>query len=133
MMPPYSKFGCDVFYALDLAPAPRCFESLAGVSWIWPDTEISVEALKSLCAGGVECGENGVRFDADFFMWCCPIQRVGLVYFDREVTLFESHTVTALTSWSRNIRDVSEALQRVVEREKSIRRHRSEGYENPFS
>lgn len=133
MMPPRSKFGCDIFDALEAAPAPRCFESLAGVAWTWPAVEISVERLKSLCSGGIECIENGVRFDAEFFMWCCPLQRVGVVFFDGDVTLFESDSVTALTNWAHHIRNAPTALQRVADREKINRRHREEGFENPFS
>lgn len=115
MIFPQSKKGFTLYGLIDQSPTPALHASSdCGNSWTWHSAGITRFDVFPLCVGGYECIDNGTRFDVEFFLWCCPLNLVGLVLFDKDVTLYETTTVTALSSWVRAVRYAPELLQRLV-------------------
>lgn len=123
MRTPRSRAGFELYELARAIPFGLSFEhsaSPAGESWriansgcVGPGFSIGV--IKSCCPGGTMCVQEN-RFDADFFLWTDALDRVVVVYFDGDITIFEPITIGAAARFIREVRKAPDALKQCVGR-----------------
>lgn len=92
------------------------YESADGRAWHWPQVGAQSLFISSFFEGGHYCSESGARFDADFMIWGDAKDRVVVVVFDYDLTLFEATTLTNAARFIRPIRRLAAELQRLIDR-----------------
>lgn len=123
MKPPRSAAGLDIYELARAIPFGLSFEhsaSPAGESWRivnsgCADGGFNLASVKADCVGGNVCVDE-TRFDAEFFIWTDAIDRVIVVFFDGDITIFEPITIGAAARFIREVRKAPDALKQCVGR-----------------
>jgi hypothetical protein len=135
MIEPRSRTGILIKgYMEFISPHVEFHQSAAGRAWHWDQVGVQSVFISTFCIDGLPCPENGCRFDADFFLWASELERVVVVVFDLDLTIFEPITLEGATRFISAVRHLPAALQQCIgDRGNNSRGRPSGGSPNPFS
>ncbi|MDO8839334.1 MAG: hypothetical protein Q7V31_10430 [Parvibaculum sp.] len=116
-----------------ISPRVEFHESAVGRAWHWDQVGAQGMFISTFCVDGIFCPDNGRRFDADFLLWASELERVIVVVFDLDLTIFEPTTLEGATRFIRAVRHLPSALQQSLDAHGKSNRNRKGGGPNPFS